>query len=121
MKHIPWILLILFSCVKSLPDLSPIDLVKWKDDRGGCKMERYNFIEPLQEQIDELKGLSENEIIKLLGRPDRNELYTRNQKFYYYDLDPGKICNKTSDSIRTLTIRFNAMGFAKEVGIEIVN
>lgn len=108
---------LLITCGKPLPDLAPIDLAQWKNDKGGCKQQRVNFIEELKNQKDELKGLSEKDIIALIGRPDHNELYKRNQKFYYYDIDPGKSC---SDQVagHQLVIRFTAMGYAKEVSIE---
>ncbi len=116
-----WLLLsvvsLVFSCGKPPPDLSPIDLAQWKEDKGGCKNSRTQALDDLLEQKDELKGLSESDIIKLLGRPDRNELYKRNQKFYYYDLQPGKACDSTFTN-QQLILRFNAMGRAKEVSIE---
>lgn len=118
-----WLLLsaisLVFSCGKPLPDLSPIDLAQWKEDKGGCKNIRTSYLAALTEQKDELKGLSEGDIIKLLGRPDRNELYKRNQKFYYYDLEPGKECDSTRFN-QQLILRFNAMGMAKEVAIEML-
>lgn len=116
-----WLLLsvvcLVFSCGKPLPDLSPIDLAQWKEDKGGCNQIRSSFLTELTQQKDELKGLSEGDVIKLLGRPDRNELYKRNQKFYYYDLEPGKVCGSTLLN-QQLILRFNAMGMAKEVSIE---
>jgi SmpA / OmlA family len=118
-----WLLLsvcLVFSCGKPLPDLSPIDLAQWKEDKGGCKQIRSAFLSDLTNQKDELKGLSEGDIIKLLGRPDRNELYKRNQKFYYYDLEPGKACDSTLTN-QQLIVRFNAMGMAKEVAIETIH
>jgi outer membrane protein assembly factor BamE (lipoprotein component of BamABCDE complex) len=57
------------------------------------------------------------QIIALLGRPDQNELYSRNQKFYYYSLEPGKVCGMNSESKR-LSVRFNATGRAKEIELE---
>lgn len=118
-----WLLLsvvcLVFSCGKPLPDLSPIDLAQWKEDKGGCKNIRTSYLAALTEQKDELKGLSEGDIIELLGRPDRNELYKRNQKFYYYDLEPGKGCDSTLFN-QQLILRFNAMGMAKEVSIEML-
>lgn len=58
------------------------------------------------------------EIVDLMGRPDRNELYKRNQKFYYYWIVPGEPCGKPNDSGTKLTLRFNAVGKAKEVSID---
>jgi len=111
--------LLLISCGKPLPDLAPIDLALWKGDKGGCKQQRITLIEEIKNQKDKLKGLSEKDIIQVLGRPDHNELYKRNQKFYYYDIDPGKSCNDQVAG-QQLVIRFTAMGYAKEVSIEIV-
>ncbi len=54
----------------------------------------------------------EVQIKALLGEPDEHELYTRNEKFFYYDL--------TSDTCQTqkrLSIRFNALDRAKEVTV----
>jgi outer membrane protein assembly factor BamE (lipoprotein component of BamABCDE complex) len=59
------------------------------------------------------------QIVELLGRPDRNELYKRNQKFYYFNLKPAPDCpNYNPEDNARLAIRFNAMGLAKEVMIE---
>jgi hypothetical protein len=109
---------ILFSCGKPLPDLAPVDLDIWKSDRGGCNNQRAAFVNDFIAQQEELKGLSEDNIIKLLGRPDRNELYKRNQKFYYYDIEPGKNCDPNATANQQIVIRFNAMSMAKEVSIE---
>jgi hypothetical protein len=120
MKKYLWlsVVAIISSCGKPLPDLSPIDLAQWKEDKGGCQNIRNRFLIDLTSQKDELKGLAEGDIIKLLGRPDRNELYKRNQKFYYYDLEPGRSCDSIISN-QQLIIRFNAMGRAKEVAIEV--
>lgn len=74
----------------------------------------------LQSQSEKLLALSEQEIIDLLGKPDENELFKRNQKFYYYFLEPSKACNLTSreSDPERLVIRFNAIGLAKEVSVE---
>ncbi len=76
--------------------------------------------ESIVAQREKLLALKELQIVDLLGKPDQNELSKRNQKFYYYFLQPAKECN-TGDSTITpkrLAIRFNAMGLAKEVRIE---
>jgi hypothetical protein len=121
MKKLVWVSLslLLITCGKPLPDLAPIDLTQWKDDKGGCSQRRLAFIEELKSQKDELKGFSEKDIIKILGRPDHNELYKRNQKFYYYDIAPGKSCNDQVAG-QQLVIRFTAMGYSKEVSIESI-
>lgn len=119
MKRLPWLMiLVLFSCGKELPTLESIDLSHWKDDKNGCGQVRAASVVSLEDQKEKLLGLSEKQINELLGRPDRNELYKRNQKFYYFSLDPASGCSTFSASPRELILRFNAMGFVKEVAIE---
>ena len=73
----------------------------------------------MDREKEKLLGLTEQQIITLLSRPDQNELYKRNQKFYYYYLEPSQQCvAATAGHAMQLVIRFNAMGVAKEVSIE---
>ena len=111
-------LLLLFSCGKSLPHFEGIDENAFKSDKNGCTMKRYAMRESLENQKSLLVGVSEMDIMKLLGRPDRNELYERNEKFYYYFLLPSPSCQeRRSDSLK-LVVRFNALGIAREVYTE---
>ena len=106
------------SCELPLPSLDGIDLVQWKNDRNGCGGQRASMIEALQNQRNKLEGLTETQISKLLGRPDQNELYKRNQKFYHFFLQPGPACGQSTGKQLRLSIRFNATERAKEVAIE---
>ena len=110
-------LLFLSACSKPLPALDGIDLKAWKDDKNGCLNNRSQSIKMLTQQKEKLKSLDQTEIIQLLGRPDRNELYKRNQKFFYYFLEPGTTCGVDKEP-RKLSIRFNAVELAKEITIE---
>jgi hypothetical protein len=111
---------ILISCGKSLPELEGIDLRTWKDDKNGCGNIRSSQIESLRAQKNKILALDEMQVVKLLGKPDRNELYKRNQKFYLYYLQPSEECTSIKPLIQPLklTIRFNAMGLAKEIAVE---
>lgn len=119
LKHGVIPLLFLFSCGKALPTLDEIDLQAWQDDKKACSGKRTAMMTAMDVQSEKLLALSEQEIIRLLGKPDENELYKRNQKFYYYFVQPSKAC---SDSItqdpKKLVIRFNAVGLAKEIDIQ---
>ena len=110
--------LMCLSCRKPLPELKGIETEVWTVDKNGCSGVRANSIEALKEQKTALLGLSEMEIVQVLGKPDRNELYKRNQKFYYYYLQPAPECEQHPDSALRLAIRFNAMGLAKEISVE---
>ncbi|HEY8934118.1 MAG TPA: hypothetical protein VIM65_02825 [Cyclobacteriaceae bacterium] len=109
----------LFSCSKSLPVLDGIDLKEWNTDKNACTGKRLAMKDALTNQKEKLLGLNEMEIVTLLGKPDGNELYKRNQKFYYYAIQPSKECNlKTQNAVLQLVVRFTAMGVANEVSIE---
>lgn len=113
------IVIILSGCGKSIPALDNLDLTQWEKDKNACGTYRKDNIEKLLAQKEKLLALKETQIIELIGRPDRNELYKRNQKFFYYYLKPAPECanyNATDNS--RLAIRFNAMGLAKEIVIE---
>ena len=112
-------LLFLFSCGKSLPSFEDIDLQAWKDDKQACQGTRSSMMKAMETQSKKLLALSEQEVIALLGKPDENELYKRNQKFYYYFVQPSATCtNAVIQNPKKLVIRFNAVGLAKEVSFE---
>jgi hypothetical protein len=114
----PFFLLFLLSCGKPLPHLEGVDLPRWQTDKNGCSGHRAASIDALTRQCESLKALSEMQIVDLFGKPDQNELYKRNQKFYTYFLNPSARCPTPADTVRKLVIRFNAMGLAKEVLVE---
>ena len=116
-RFLALLFLFLLSCGKPLPTFENLDIATWKADKAGCHQVRWKSMNALLRQKDKLKGLSQDDIVEVLGKPDQNELYKRNQKFFYYLLSPGKACGSDSTAHR-LSLRFNAMGFAKEVLVE---
>lgn len=111
------ILCALVSCSKPLPKLEAVDTAVWKEDRLGCLGKREAMEPSLSKEMNKLKGLSEMDIVDLLGRPDANELYKRNQKFFFYYINPGPDCDDSAESPRRLVLRFNAMGYCQQVSI----
>ncbi len=113
------LLVILSACGRELPMLDNLDLEQWEKDKNACGTYRNDNIETLLAQKEKLLALKEMQIVNLIGRPDRNELYKRNQKFFYYYLKPAPECsNYKADNTTRLAIRFNAMGLAKEIMVE---
>jgi hypothetical protein len=113
-----FILLFCLSCDKPLPSLEGMDLQRWKEDKNGCNNMRISMHKAIDREKNKLLSLDEMQIVSLLGRPDQNELYKRNQKFFYYFLEPAELCpGKHKANPLRLVIRFNAMGLAKEVMI----
>ena len=111
-------LLSLPACQKG-KDIKDFDEQAWQSDRNGCEGIRIKMMDRLKHISPELKGLSNKEIIYILGRPDKNELYRRNQKFFVYYLSPAPACDTEAAAQKevTLSIRFNAVGLSKEVMI----
>lgn len=110
--------ILFFSCGKDLPTLSGVDATLWKEDKNGCDGKRFPMTNAIKIEKEKLLALDEGQIIKVLGRPDRNELFKRNQKFFYYFLQPAPECNLGNANPKKLVVRFNAMGLAKEVVVE---
>lgn len=104
-----------FSCTSNI-EINGFSSEKWKSDRNGCMDLRQEYSHMLLGSRDKILGKSEHAVLSLLGRPDKNELYRRQQKFYIYYLEPGPACDSSlaQDSISYLSIRFNATGIAKE-------
>lgn len=108
--------LFLFSmaCSKT-PDIT-FDSEAWKKDKKGCDGRRLHIYKELIGQKTELMGLGSNKIHKILGKPDINELYKRNQKFFVYYVEPAGECNEeVIEGNLFLIIRFNALGLANEI------
>lgn len=110
-------ILLFFSCNKKI-ELPNLDESAWQRDMNGCSNIRSTLTEALNKDKELLKGLNQDELISVLGKPDQNELYKRNQKFFIYNITPTNCPNEADKSPRQyLSIRFNATGLAKEVVI----
>ena len=101
-----------------MPTLQGVNIEKWKADKNGCLGYRQSIKASLASEISKLKGLAEMDVIRLLGKPDQNELYKRNQKFYSYFISPGPSCITADSASQKLVLRFNAMGYAQLVSME---
>lgn len=112
------ILLIVSGCGKDLPTLEGVDTKSWKDDKDGCSGMRAAMTDAIRKEHTKLKGLSEMDMVNLLGKPDQNELYKRNQKFFHYSINRGRGCESPDSMALQLIIRFNAMGNAQLVSVE---
>ena len=111
------ILFLLYSCSPP-PLIKGFDSNSWLEDHDGCKGDRNSLAQQIIASKDKLMGKTEDRIMNTLGKPDRNELYDRNQKFYIYYLDPGKECNSPAPDPEMLIIRFSAVGICNEVFIQ---
>jgi len=108
----------LLSCGKALPVLDGIDSEKWKADRDACQGYRQSVAAAMKSELVKLKGLSEMDVIRLLGKPDENELYKRNQKFYSSFNTGSPIARVLIPLVRNWCSVSNAMGYAQLVSVE---
>jgi outer membrane protein assembly factor BamE (lipoprotein component of BamABCDE complex) len=111
------ILFLLYSCSPP-PLINGFDSNSWVEDHDGCKGDRGSLAQQIISSKDKLLGKTEDRIMNTLGKPDRNELYDRNQKFYIYYLDPGTECKLPASDPEMLIIRFSAVGICNEVFIQ---
>ena len=112
--------LVLASC-KSDPKIAQlekkIDLVAWKNDKGGCRNQRILMLDSLKAAKETIKGLDINDVTVVMGKPDMQVLTGRNQKFYVYCLEEGVHCQdiRQATLARTMSLRFSALGTVTEV------
>lgn len=115
------VFLIIIACTET-PNLDNIDLNKWKADKNACLEYRIEVVDELLSQKDKLKGLSQNQMISLLGTADKHQLYERSQKFFIYYLNPNENCDQyTEGYVKALYIRFNSLDQAIDFNVQEVN
>ena len=99
-------------------DLGDFNTDKWQADINGCKGDRAEMIDDLIAVKSKFLGLYQKTIIKSLGQPEDQELYSRSQTFYVYYIDPASSCENSVEDPRVLEIRFTSLGIANEVNIK---
>ncbi len=104
---------ILLACY-SAPQIDGFDSQRWKSALTDCTDYRLQHVQLLLDEEGTLKGEGQNQVQQLLGKPTRHELYNRNQKFFYYDLN----CEGDT-AMYQLRIRFDALGKLREMSQEL--
>ena len=111
---------LLAACSSNTPDIEGFNSYVWKNDKFGCKSLRAEMLDNLFQAKEKLLGLRETQVLKLLGKPDEQEIYSRNQKFLIYFLEPNKKCTapeNTEATAKAFFMRLNALGVANEIYI----
>ncbi len=99
--------------------LQQFDSVSWINDKNGCDSSRLTMKDQVLSLKHLMKGLKVNEIETLMGRPDAQELYQKNQRYYIYFIEPGGDCSlNNGEQPLALYIRFSAIGIANEISIK---
>lgn len=116
MRILVCLTILLASCTGGRNDLPEFNERAFRDDHNGCNRVREAMLPEIESALDKIKGMSENDILEVLGQPDHNELYKRNQKFYIYYITPSLECGETGQETQLfLEIRFSATNMAREV------
>lgn len=116
-RHITICSCVVLATCGSPKQFADFDSSAWKSDRLGCGGKR----KALRDQFDtirlQLKGSTQEEVLQVLGKPDFQRLYQRNQKFYVYFMEPGLQCEGSPDAsrARTVVLRFSAIELVTEV------
>jgi hypothetical protein len=121
MKHLSLLsFLFLLNCAG--PDsLGKLDLKSWRNDRGACRGERTRLFDDFMAVRDQLKGIHANDLGKMLGRPDINQITDRNQKLYIYYVEKGPQCagnTAAKSNAKSVALRVNAVGLVSEVTVQ---
>ena len=106
---------ILMCCGKDIR-IAGLDAQKWREDAHGCKGYREKVAPLLIEQRKLLVGANEKEIKNLLGTPDAQEIQTRGQHYFMYEVKNGRGCVGNLNPA-TLRIRFDALNRVSELAI----
>jgi hypothetical protein len=113
--------LMFLACQKLDIETAEFSSSQWKSDRLGCKGSRLalkNGISGIQELI---KGKPESQVVEILGKPDRVDLFKRGQKFFVYWLNnPECKADSLQPNIYT-EIRFNSIDIASELSVVQTN
>lgn len=113
------LLLTIGACQQGI-DIQNFDEQAFKNDLSGCSGVRKNMKQRLFDITPQLKGLSQSQIKATLGKPDRQELAERNQKYFIYFVEPSLQCKESTKNQEPLTmyIRFSAVNLSTEVSFK---
>lgn len=102
---------VILSCSQKPSDIPGFDELIWQADKDGCDGKRLEMRNDLIKVKTHLKGLNGDEVVSILGKPNKKNLVDRNQKYFIYSIS----CSDQNSESSTLSIRFNAVGLSYEV------
>jgi len=111
-------LLLLQACSYSKPlEINSFDAKAFKGDRGGCEGKRIKQLDVLKKNKDQILSISENEIVKSLGRYDYQLLDKKSEKYVVYFFERGPQCQniRNTTTSEAMILHFNSIGLVKEV------
>ncbi|BDD09683.1 hypothetical protein FUAX_21150 [Fulvitalea axinellae] len=119
-KSILATLIALSACAcQSEKKIPGFDSASWKSDKKGCDGIRLQQADSLIKYRNEVKGMTVDQVQKVMGLPNSSELIRRDQQYYIYTLSPAKTCPnfKKGGKKLSLRLRFNSIGTVNELTI----
>ncbi|GAA4841621.1 hypothetical protein [Algivirga pacifica] len=87
------ILLLLGSCGKKLEVTEQeFSSITWKNDTKACQGKRAEQQEKFENIRERILGVRKDQVLQLLGRPDKTDLAKRNTSYFIYYVSEGKQC-----------------------------
>ncbi|GAB3533238.1 hypothetical protein GCM10027443_18410 [Pontibacter brevis] len=114
----PGLVVVGFLNACSTPEeLRSFDSETWKEDRYACEGKRVELADDFEEIRKALYGRKEYVLRNLLGKPDHEELLERNQRNYFYYLEPGTQCTDRTmlSEANRVEVRINSLGKVSEI------
>ncbi len=93
---------------KKIPDLKNFDSKMWQSDPMGCIGERKKNIAFLNEIKADLVGISEDQLLSVMGNPDKKILEERSKKQYIYYLSSIVCARELSENV-AVVVDFDAL------------
>ncbi len=96
------------------------DSEAWKTDALACKNERNSLLPGLDSMKEQLRGVSEKDLQKLLGKPEATSLTDQSERIYIYYIEPGSQCQQNNglSEANKLMVRISSLGWVTELNYE---
>lgn len=93
-------------------EIRNFDAEQWKADKRGCLGKRKNLVQPILAVRDSLKGMDDDVLVDLLGKPEKTFYFSRGKKSYEYFIEPGSQCDpgKYKSEGNRIVFEINAIG-----------
>ena len=110
----------IFSGCSDGYQLDGFDKIAWKKDRKGCSGKRIELVKILLYNKSGFKGMDDDDLVSLLGTPERTVYYGRGRKDYAYYVTPGGQCRETPNlkAGSRLLVEFDALGYVNIITLQ---